>query len=168
LLLVARPLRADTFHVAPDGDDDASGMEDAPFATLERAQEAASAGDTVYLRGGTYVFSGDSDVGVLLDKSGAPDQPIRYWAYPDEHPVLDFFGLNPQARITGIRVRADFIHLRGLELTGVQQILTDVNESWCIHVEGNSNVFEQLDLHHNEGPGLFINQGGDCGRRLLR
>lgn len=46
-------------------------------------------------------------------------------------------------------------------IRGVQQILTDTNESWAIRVEGGShNIFEQLNLHHNEGPGLYIHEGG--------
>jgi pimeloyl-ACP methyl ester carboxylesterase len=44
---------------------------------------------------------------VLLDKSGAPDLPIRYLAFPGERPVFDFFGYRPQARIRGISVVAD-------------------------------------------------------------
>ena len=149
------------YYVAPDGNDSNPGTIDQPFATMQRGQEAAQAGEIVYFRGGTYVYSGGSDVGVLLDKSGQPDQRINYWAYPGEQPVFDFFGLNPQARITGFRVRADWIHLRGLELQGVQQILTDVNESWCIHIQGSNNIFEHLNLHDNEGPGLFVNGGGN-------
>lgn len=45
----------------------------------------------------------------------------------------------------------------------MQQILTNVNESWAIRVEegGSNNIFERLDLHHNEGPGLFIADGGN-------
>jgi parallel beta-helix repeat protein len=117
----------------------------------------------VYIRGGEYVYAGDASAeGVRFNKSGAQDQRIDYWAYPGETPVFDFYGMNAQARLYGFRVTASWLHFRGLELQGVQQILTDVNESWCIRVEGGSNnIFENLDLHDNEGPGLFIAGGGD-------
>jgi MYXO-CTERM domain-containing protein len=166
LLLVPCLARADTYYVAVDGSDDAAGSQSAPFASLKRAQQAVKPGDTVLLRGGRYVFSGStagSEVGVLLDKSGREGARIVYAAYPGETPVFDFNALRPQARIKGFSVTGSWLHLRGLELTGVQQILTNTNESWCIRVEGGAShdIFEQLDLHHNEGPGLFIADGGD-------
>jgi len=162
-LLAAPPAAAAELYVAPDGSDAAAGTLEAPFATLERAQDAAAPGDTVFVRGGTYTFTGDAAIGVLFDKDGEPGQPINYFAYPGELPVFDFFQLTPQARIRGFSVRASWLHLRGFELRGVQQILVDQNESWGIRVENgaNDNVFEQLDLHHNEGPGLFIADGGN-------
>lgn len=151
------------FYVSPDGNDEAAGSLDRPFATLDRAQRAASPGDTVWLRGGTYAFAGaDRAVGVLLDKSGADGKRINYFAYRDEKPVFDFFKLATPVRIKGFSVTGSWLHLRGIEVRGVQQIVTNVNESWAVRVEGgaSNNVFERLDLHHNEGPGLFIADGG--------
>ena len=43
-----------TYHVAPTGDDAASGMADAPFRTIQRAADAAQPGDTVLVRPGVY------------------------------------------------------------------------------------------------------------------
>ncbi len=162
-LLAPSPALAAEYYVAPDGSDAAPGTEADPFATAARGQQAASPGDTIYFRGGVYEFSGDSDIGVLFDKSGQAGSPINYFAYPGEVPVFDFNNLTPQARIRGFSVRADWLHFRGLELTGVQQILVDQNESWCIRVENgaSNNIFELLNLHHNEGPGLFIQDGGN-------
>ena len=156
--------RAAEYYVAVGGNDGGSGTAANPFGSLARAQQAVSAGDTVWIHGGTYEFSGTSDdIGVLFNKSGLPGARINYWAYPGETPVFDFFQLTPQARVRGFSVRADWLHFRGLELRGVQQILTNVNESWGIRVENgaDNNVFERLDLHHNEGPGLFIADGGN-------
>jgi hypothetical protein len=162
ILCCTLPAWAEEYYVAPDGNDADSGSEDEPFATVQQAQQAANPGDTVYFRGGVYEFSGNSDIGVLFDKSGSDGARINYWAYPGETPVFDFNHLTPQARIRGFSVRANWLHFRGLELTGVQQILVDQNESWCIRVEdGSNNIFEQLNLHHNEGPGLFIVDGGN-------
>ncbi|TWT90544.1 Pectate lyase L precursor [Pseudobythopirellula maris] len=99
---------------------------------------------------------------MLFNKSGSPGARINYWAYQDETPVFDFFDYTPYERIRGFSVRADWLHFRGIELRGVQQVITNVNESWGIRVENGAdhNVFERLDLHHNEGPGLFIQDGG--------
>ncbi len=53
-----------SLHIAPDGDDDGPGTRDKPFATLERARQAArertsapAAPITVVLRGGTYYLT---------------------------------------------------------------------------------------------------------------
>ncbi|MBI5690643.1 MAG: right-handed parallel beta-helix repeat-containing protein [Verrucomicrobia bacterium] len=162
-LLAGRPVPAAEFYVHPDGNDANPGTLAQPFASVTRAQEAVAAGDTVWIRGGRYVFSGTQiEIGILLTKSGAAGKRINYWAYRDETPVFDFHQLATPVRIRGISVRADWLHLRGLEVRGVQQILTHTNESWGIRVEGGShNIFERLNLHHHEGPGFFIADGGD-------
>lgn len=162
--LLSIPARAATYYVAPDGDDANAGTRAEPFATLARGQEAAEPGDTVWIGGGEYIFEGtEAEIGVLFDKSGEEGRRINYWAVPGERPVFDFFKLRTRARIRGFSVTGSWLHFKGLEVKGVQQIITDVNESWCIRVEGGAshNIFEQLDLHHNEGPGLFIADGRD-------
>lgn len=164
LLEMTCPAGAAEYYVAVGGSDANQGTFGAPFESLARAQQAASAGDTVWIRGGVYAFSGTTQAtGVLFNKSGAAGARINYWAYPGETPVFDFFNLLPQARVRGFSVQADWLHFRGLEVRGVQQILTNVNESWAIRVENraDNNIFEQLNLHHNEGPGLFIADGGN-------
>ncbi len=100
---------------------------------------------------------------MLFNKSGTSTNRINYFAYQNETPVFDFFNLQTVARIRGFSVRADWLHFRGIELRGVQQIITTVNESWGIRVENgaDNNIFERLNLHHNEGPGFFIADGGN-------
>jgi hypothetical protein len=150
--------RAEEFYVAPGGDDGAPGSEQAPFRSIERAEQAASAGDTVWIRGGEYRFSGTSSaVGVAFTKSGSPDNPIHYFAYEGETPVFDLFELRPQERITGFDIRASAIHLRGLEVRGVRQLI--VGDSWGVRVRGDNNILERLHVHDNEAPGIFITSG---------
>lgn len=158
---------ASEYYLSPTGSDGGPGSFTQPFASLARAQQAVSAGDTVWVRGGVYEYdagAGASQNAMLFDKSGAPGARINYWAYPGETPVFDFYDYLPTERIRGFSVQADYLHFKGLELRGVQQVITNVNESWAIRVEGSGgdwNIFEQLDLHHNEGPGLFIVNGGN-------
>lgn len=166
-LLAIEHVVASEFYISPTGNDTNPGTLEAPFASIARGQQEASPGDTVWIRGGTYAYTagvGASANAVLFDKSGTPGNRINYWAFPGETPVFDFFNYQPVERIRGFSVVADYIHFKGLELRGVQQVITNVNESWAIRVEGNGgdfNIFEQLNLHHNEGPGLFIANGGN-------
>jgi len=167
ILCVTGPARADEFYLSTTGDDLNPGSLTLPFASLQRAQQAVSPGDTVWIRGGVYNFTagtGASENAVLFNKSGSAGNRINYWAMPGEQPVFDFYNYLPVERIRGFSVVADYLHFKGLELRGVQQVITNVNESWAIRVEGGGgdyNIFEQLNLHHNEGPGLFIANGGN-------
>jgi hypothetical protein len=157
-VLAAAPARAEDFYVATDGADDNPGTMAEPFATVERGEMAAAPGDTVYIRGGVYAFSGTQDtVGVAFTKDGSSGQPIRYFAYPGETPIFDLFELRPQARVTGLDVQCNFIHLRGLEVRGVRQIV--VGDSWSVRIRGDNNVIEQLHVHDGEAPGIFITSG---------
>lgn len=170
LVFGAGPLHAATWYVAPNGNDAASGAIDAPWRSAARAQGAAQPGDTVYFRGGLYAFT-QATTGcanrratvsaIVFDKSGSEGKPIRYWAYPGEHPVFDFSRMVDDCRVKGIEVAADWLHLKGLEVTGApQQPQNRLNhESWGVWIKGSHNVFELLDLHHNMGPGLFIKDG---------
>jgi Right handed beta helix region len=161
-------VKAAVYFVAPDGKDNQSGALAAPWATMTKAESMAQPGDTVYLRGGSYAFvSADAEAGVVLAKSGLKDRPIRYFAYGSgssmEKPVFDFSGLTAQKRIKGVHVTGSYLHLRGIEMKGVvQHPALQAHENWCIYVQnGNGNVFERLNLHHNMGPGLFIVEGAD-------
>ena len=67
-LFVPQPLFGQWF-VSSRGDDLNPGTETEPFRTIFRGHEVASAGDTIYLRGGTY----DSLLSTItLSKSGSP------------------------------------------------------------------------------------------------
>lgn len=171
LMVAPMSAHAADFYVAPDGNDQAAGTRQAPWRTIMRAQQNVQAGDTVYFRGGRYVFTGgvnrcatrtDTVNAVTLDKSGREGKVIRYWAYPGEKPVFDFSAMKDDCRVKGVDVTGSWIHLKGLDVTGVpQQPDNHLNhESWGIWNSGSHNVFELLDLHHNMGPGLFIADGG--------
>lgn len=86
LLLAAQAGHAANYYVATTGNDTNAGTEAAPFKTIQKAANTANAGDTVYIRGGTY-----SGV-VLVSKSGTAGNPITFTNYPGETPVLDATG----------------------------------------------------------------------------
>lgn len=172
LLAALGSASAASHYIAPTGDDNAAGTLDAPWKSIARAQQAVQPGDTVYLRGGTYAFTAATTAcpsrrgvvsAIVLDKSGTQAQPIRYWAYPGETPVLDFHAMKDDCRVKGIEVTGDWLHLKGLEVTGApQQPDNRLNhESWGVWVNASHGIYEQLNLHHNMGPGLFIKDGGD-------
>ena len=156
--------------MAPSGSDSAAGTMAAPWATVGHAQAMAAAGDTIYIRGGQYTYTKGTTTctsttatinGIPLNKSGTSGNPIRYWAYPGETPIFDFYGIKDSCRVTGFRVTGSWIHMKGLEVRGVPQNNMDNHESWGVWNSGSNNTFELLDLHHNMGPGLFIQNGSN-------
>jgi pectate lyase len=154
------------YYVATNGSDSLnSGASNSPFATIMRAQSAASSGDTIYLRGGTY-FLDNSNLTATnnpwaivnnLNKSG-----ISYLAYPGERPVFDFSAVQPEGwRVTAFLVTASDCVFRGFDVVGVQVVIPSVHtQSECFRiVNGNRNRFEQLALHDGMGNGWYLTDG---------
>jgi hypothetical protein len=159
---------AATYYVAPNGNDGAAGMQGAPWKSFQKAQSVAAPGDTVYFRGGTYVYTKAETAcpdqrtavdAIAVSKSGVEGKPILYAAYPGEKPVFDFYQMKEDCRIKGFHVSADWVHLKGFEIRGVPQNNNLNHENWGVWVTGSHNVFEQLDIHHIMGAGFFLNNG---------
>ncbi len=82
---------AGNYYVAARGNDANPGTLARPFATLQRAQQAARkvAGQeavTVFIREGTYYLP--ETLIFTRQDSGTKAAPVRYQAYPKEHPVI--------------------------------------------------------------------------------
>jgi hypothetical protein len=163
-------LRAKEFHVAVLGKDDHPGTSAAPFATLQRAEKAASPGDTVFIHGGTYKMS-SSQIGrtrrgraqvTFLSKNGAPGKPINYFAFPGEQPEFDFSEVKPPGcRVTAFHVEGSWLHLKGISVTGVQVTITDHTQSICFDNQGNNNIYEQLRMHDGQAIGFWLGRGSN-------
>lgn len=170
LLLAATAMAETAWYVAPQGDDAAVGSREQPFATVQRAQEAAVPGDTVFLRGGTYRLTELSTTRgrrlfariIVLDKSGEPGKPITYRAYQDEKPVFDCSDVKPlRQRVTAFYVSGSWLHLQGIEVTGVQVTITTHTQSICFESQGSHNVFERLAMHDGQAIGIYHVRGSD-------
>jgi len=169
-LSLAPPLLAEDFHVAPDGKDTNSGSSSSPFATIQRAEKAANPGDTVYIRGGTYkmpatlVTRKERNKALVMDlgKSGKPGKPIRYFAATGEKPVFDFSEVKPEnLRVTAFNVRASWLHLKGISVTGVQVTIKGHTQSICFDNQGSHNIYEQLEMHDGQAIGFWLGKGSD-------
>ena len=173
VLFIASPSTAEagtTWYVAPHGDDSAAGSLEQPFATVPRAQTAAAPGDTVFLRGGTYRLT-EAQLArrrglfarlIVLDKSGTPDKPISYLAYQDERPVFDCSDVKPGGqRVTAFYVSGSWLHLHGIEVTGVQVTIKTHTQSICFESQGSHNIFERLAMHDGQAIGIYHVRGSD-------
>jgi len=80
----AIPATANEIFVSPSGSDSGAGTIGDPFATVAHAFSVATAGTTIYLRGGTY-YQGE----VRPPRDGTAADPIVLRAYNGETAVLD-------------------------------------------------------------------------------
>ena len=69
--------------VSPDGT--GSGTLEAPYGDIQSAVDAAAAGDTIYLREGTYAPSSN----IQISTSGERTAPITIRPYEDEKVIID-------------------------------------------------------------------------------
>src|SRR5215468_6200678 len=94
-LVAAGSAGATEYYVATTGSDSNAGTIDAPWATLQKGVNTAVAGDTVWIRGGTYKVTTPavSGGGINFNKNGSAGNTIKYWAYPGETPLFDFSSL---------------------------------------------------------------------------
>lgn len=168
LALAVTVTQAAEFFVAPAGHDENPGTIGAPFATIQRAQAAVAPGDTVFIRGGTYAMT-EAQIAkrerifayvTLLDRSGTPDKRINYFAYRGERPVFDFSRVKPAGhRVHAFRVTGSWLHLKGLEVVGVQVTIVGHTQSICFDNQGSHNIYEQLSMHDGMAIGLWIGNG---------
>lgn len=166
---------ADTIYVATNGNNANSGSFDDPLASLQDAVNRSGPGDLIYVRGGTYVINPgvwyNEKIGVLIRKDGTTGAKSRIFNYPGETPIFDFRNLYDKY-ISGIELRADHWHIRGLTLinvplkersnsTGIkladasyntiESCVTTAISGTGIRIEGNStmNVLLNCDSYAN-------------------
>lgn len=130
-------------YTAP-GCGDGDGTKKSPIGLVQAVKYAAP-GQTIFLDGGIYAMTEPLDIERGHD--GEAGKPIVLMSDPDsgERPVLDF-----QGRSAGIVLSADYWHLYGFDVTG-----SGVNE-YGIHLTGNHNTLERLEIYRNGNTGLHI------------
>jgi len=71
------------YYVSTNGDNNNPGTENEPWLTIQKAADTMVAGDTVFVRTGTY------NEQVIIECCGEPNNYITFAAYPNEQPVVD-------------------------------------------------------------------------------
>ena len=168
LLLAAGPSHATDYYVSPSGSDSNPGTSMAqPFGTVQRAVDAPSPGDTVWFLGGTYKNSKQ----IKITKSGTSDsQRINFFAYQNQVPVIDFstyVSANTASDQPTILITGSWLHFKGLEVANGAVQPSGSHSNDAVRASNtHDNIFELLNIHHNFGPGLFID-GGTGGHQIL-
>ncbi len=113
LLFILNTCYATDRYIATDGNDTTGdGLEGNPWATLQKAHDNISAGETIHVRGGTYT----GDHSVIWTVSGSSGSPITVQAYTGESPIFTDSTLDTT---TFFNIRAaDWVILDGIEVDG--------------------------------------------------
>jgi hypothetical protein len=126
------PHQGNVYYVAPGGDDGNPGTIDFPWQTIQHAADTMVAGDTVYIRAGTYPEQ------VVPQNSGSAGQIITYAAYPSEAVTIDGATVTvPQ--YTGLFYIADLDHIRVSGLHVVNSNEAGILADGCSHLTITNN-----------------------------
>jgi hypothetical protein len=150
-------IKGTCYYVAVNGNDYNPGTYSQPWATWQKAFTYASAGDTVYIRGGYYKPT-RKGWGTTIDrKSGTADKPICIFNYPGERPVFDFEGLIVEDFSFGMKWNyCEYWHIKGLEITNIRQPASGAYSGGIILYDCKEFTLENLSVHNIGGPGYII------------
>ena len=134
---------AERLYVAPDGDDSASGEEDAPLATLEEAASRFPGGGTVIVRGGVYPQQN------WFDAAGAEGNPLYIRAADGETPIFDGSQIQSEWSAVISMASASHVVLEGLEVR-------NCSAPSCRGISSDEPVLDLTirgcHIHHMDGP----------------
>ena len=97
-------------YVATDGSNSNKGTIDSPYETVYYAISKAKAGQTIYVRGGTY------NQNIVITKSGTEGNYITIRNYPNEKPVFDHTNYATDGGAIIELSKVNYIHIQGLKL----------------------------------------------------
>ncbi len=157
---------ASVFYVSTAGNDENNGDLNSPWNTWQKGFSSLKAGDTLYIRGGTYFSTGLPGGGYfqsvyISGKLGTKEKPFKVFAYPGETPVLDLSNLTGNNRRFGINlVNCSHWHLKGLTVQNLRAYSPSLNTGFrnnnCRNI-----TFEMCISRKNDGAGFAQSDGGD-------
>lgn len=159
---------ANIVYMSPSGSDGNSGTIGSPKFSLEAAVAArGSSQDTIYVRGGTFQFTGEQDI---ISVSGHSTLYLKIWNYPGEAPIWTrSASYNPAVGVETDLIyweSCSYIWLKGIEISNYSQVS---GEDYWFAFRGNdlSNCkFESINYHDN-GSAFTLRGDGTTGNLFL-
>ncbi len=147
LVLIAGRIYGATYFVATTGSDSAAGTIDNPFRTIPKAVSVSIAGDTIYVRGGTYSIA----TTITISKAGTSLAYFHLYAYPGERPFLDFSSMAISGSNRGIKLNGSYWHIKGFDIYKAGDN--------GMYVGGSNNIIEFCSFSENSDTGLQLGSG---------
>jgi chitodextrinase len=143
-------LFANTYYVATNGSDSNSGTTSAPFKTINKGINAASAGDTVYVRGGSYYQT------AYISKSGTSSALITIAGYPGEAAIIDGQDTLPSGGTSHlydplVSVAGNYIKIQDLTIQN--------SYGMGLKITGSNNIAHGIKSYGNGENGILVNGG---------
>jgi len=152
ILFAACPAYCSTYFVDPNGNDSNSGDINHPFQTIPHAVGVVVAGDTIYLRGGTYAYSGSSTAITLPSKSGSSaTNRCSLIGYNGERPLLDFNAMTGTSA-DGLKINGSYWYVKGLDCRAAPHNGIKISG-------GNYNIVEFCRSYENRNSGVQLASG---------
>ncbi|MBI2266178.1 MAG: right-handed parallel beta-helix repeat-containing protein [Armatimonadetes bacterium] len=146
------------YYASPNGSDSGDGSAGNPWS-LNKANQSAQAGDTVFFRGGTY--NGQ----LKPANSGSEGKDITFAAYPGERPTIDGTGVNvpgwsglvdirdkSNIRISGFNIQnsqwAGIYADNSSNITADRNYISDTRSSGILMANGSNYVADGNELNH--------------------
>jgi len=142
LLIAPLPASAAVYYVAQNGSDGNPGSESHPWLTIQKAADELVAGDTVFVRAGTYHER------VEPRNSGEPESQISYQAYPGDNVTIDGTDIDASQWDEGVIHIEEKSHIRiegfrianatdaGILVAGSSHIAIQGNHTYNTHNSG--------------------------------
>ena len=163
-----------TYFVATNGNDNNPGTFTQPWKTWSKSFHTAQAGDIVYFRGGTYYTDVIDGSGVRyypaqgFGYDGTAANPIRYFNYPGEIPILDCEASRTSNATGSWNVYnfgiyfygVDYVNVKGLHVMNVHQRIVNDNDicvGW-INYYSNHVRFDNIEISNIHGQGLEFDE----------
>lgn len=147
-LFLTQSVEARDWYVAINGSDNGNGSESDPYLSIGKAVSMVQAGETIYVKGGSYNLVST----ILISKSGIAGGVISLVASQGERPVLNFSGQSLSGSNCGIRLTGSYWHIKGLDITGA-------GDNGMKIESGNHNTIEDCAFYRNRDSGLQIDNG---------
>jgi len=146
LLCISTWGQAITYYVAENGNDSNPGTETEPWASVDEAADTMVAGNTVYVKQGTYS-------GFMVSRSGTADDYISYLAYPGDTPIIGqiYFGEG-----------ASYNRFVGFEITNPSGGGVQMNHN------NDHNIISNCHIHHcNPGGSVGVDLSGGSDYNIV-
>jgi len=133
------------YYVSTSGNDSNPGSLSQPWQSIYQSATTVMAGDTVFIRGGTYQESN------IFYEDGTQAAPITISGYPGEEVILAGNDYQIPPKGSGgalIEVRGDWVVIRDLTFTQSGQ--------YGITTTGNHDTITNVYSHHNWGWGILM------------
>jgi hypothetical protein len=152
--IISQTVLATNYYVSTKGSDSNTGKSTSvPFLTVKYAVSVATAGDTIFVRGGTYTCAAT----ISISKSGTSTSRLCLFVYPgDTRPILDFSSMALSSSNRGINFSGNYWHVKGIRIKGAGDN--------GMNMTGSYNILEFCDFYENRDGGCQLGGGASYNK----